>query len=73
LSIPEVITHGENGFLVEPGDYQGFRNTVEYVISNFQELHHIRENARMTVNRLFSCNSVADQLINIYRSVLVDS
>jgi glycosyltransferase involved in cell wall biosynthesis len=70
LSIPEVITHSENGFLVEPGDYTSFRNTLAYVMANFQSLHYIGVNAQKTVHRLFSPERVGSKLISVYQSVL---
>lgn len=70
LSIPEVIIHGENGFLVEPRDYKGFRDTLMYVMDNFQELHHIGVKARKTIHRLFSPEDIANKLIGVYQSIL---
>lgn len=70
LSIPEIIQNGENGFIVEPENYESFRNTLKYVVDNFQQLQFIEANARMTIQKRFSPEIVVDKIMGIYRSVI---
>jgi glycosyltransferase involved in cell wall biosynthesis len=69
LSIPNVIKHNENGFLVDPEDFEGFRGTLENVMDNFHELQHVGENARRTIQKHFSSKEVNKKLIDVYKSV----
>ena len=70
LSIPEIIQNGENGFIVEPGNYESFRNTLKYVVDNFQEFQFIEANARRTIQKRFSPEIVVDKIMSIYRSII---
>ena len=70
ISIPDVIRHGENGFLFDPEDFIGFRNLLKSVIENFHELGHVRANARKTIQKNFSSDAVTNRVINVYRSIL---
>jgi len=70
LSIPNVIKHNKNGFLTDPEDFEGFRDTLENVVDNFHELQHIGENARRTIQKHFSSKEAYEKLIDVYKSVL---
>ncbi len=70
LSIPDVIQHDENGFLVDVGDFKGFKETINHVIDNFRELQHIGENARNTIQAIFSSDIVTTKIMNVYRSII---
>lgn len=69
-SIPEIIDHNENGFLVEPGDYKDLRNTLEYVIKHFSELEYLGECAREKVLKIFSTEATVKKLMAVYQSIL---
>ena len=46
-AVPELVVHGENGFLIEPGDPQELLNIIEYFRSlSIDRIAVIRENAR---------------------------
>ena len=70
LSIPNIIKHNENGFLTDPEDFEGFRDTLENVTDNFSELQHVGVNARRTIQKRFSSKEAYKKLMDIYKSVL---
>ena len=49
--LPEIITDGENGLLVEPGDPDMLRETLKLVLSDRSLQQHLRLNARRTALR----------------------
>lgn len=50
----EMITHGKNGLLVEPGDEQGFAAAITHLVENHDERRTLSEEARVTVLERFS-------------------
>lgn len=50
--IPEVITHGENGLLVEPGDINSIRQAVEHLILDDGDRDRYSRAARKSVEAL---------------------
>ena len=70
LSIPEVISHGKNGFLVNPEDYEELAMTLKHVMDHFQELRYIESNARETIEMHYSPELVSNRVMNIYKSAL---
>lgn len=71
LSIPNIIENNVNGFLVDPGDFNGFADKINAIIENFPRLEAIGANARQTIQRDFSSELVAEKLLNVYESILV--
>ena len=60
-SIPEILKHGETGFVVEDED-----KAVQYV----QELANLdRRKVRMAFERSFTANRMVDQYIGIYERI----
>lgn len=70
LSIPDFIKHDENGFLVDVGDFKGFREMISYVIGNFRELQQIGASARNTIQAIFSSDIVTNKIMKVYRSIV---
>ena len=70
LSIPNIIQHGENGFLVDPGDFEGFMDAIKSVINDHHKLERVRANARKTIQKHFSSDVVTNQIMDVYRSIL---
>lgn len=67
--IPEVIKHGETGYLVELGDVE---KASEYAIKLLQErnlLGKISSNALKRVNDQFHSQKIVDQYIRLYKSL----
>lgn len=68
--IPEVVRHGETGYLVEKGDIkQAATYTIE-LLNNPDKLQRFSENALKHVERQFQSNIIVQQYINLYKQLL---
>ena len=61
-NMPNLVKHGVNGYLVEPGDIDGLIAGLDYCVKYRQQLGH---NAR-EVARLFSWDRVAQTIAGVY-------
>ncbi|HEY3567065.1 MAG TPA: glycosyltransferase family 4 protein [Thermoanaerobaculia bacterium] len=64
--IPEVIAHGENGFLFDPSDVNGMRTTLERLLLDDNLRSNISDRSRETVRSRFALNDQLDRLASIY-------
>lgn len=67
--IPEVIQHGENGYIVELGDYE---KAAEYAIDlllDEEKLQQFRENAIFTAKNQFHSSNIVKQYEALYEKV----
>jgi N-acetyl-alpha-D-glucosaminyl L-malate synthase BshA len=67
--IPEVITHGENGYLVELGDVEKVAEYAISILKDPQILQEFRESAFDIVNRQFKSSEIVDQYEAMYERV----
>lgn len=63
---PDLVEHGVNGYLVDPGDYDGLAEGLDYCLKYRKTLGH---NARLTAAR-YTWDSTAERFAALYRSVL---
>jgi len=69
-AIPEVITDGEQGFLIEPGDVQALTECM-LKLSNDPELRKTMGlAARRRVEEEFSIDTMVERVMAVYREVL---
>jgi glycosyltransferase involved in cell wall biosynthesis len=68
--IAEVITDGEDGFLVGQGDVDGFADRVTRLLADSQLRHRIADAARRRVETTFSAAAMAAQVEAIYARCL---
>jgi L-malate glycosyltransferase len=68
--IPEVIRHGETGFLVEAGQPASAARVVDRLLASPEVLQRVAEAGRRTVQERFSIRRVARELENIYLAAL---
>ncbi len=68
--LPEVIDHGENGFLVEVGDLETTARYVENILKDEDMASKIGGEARKKVLRFFSHEKIVPQYESFYRKVL---
>jgi Glycosyltransferase len=66
--IPEVIVHGENGMLLQPGDTVAMRNCVEWVIGDAGRFEQMSRNASETIALSFNLHNHMKDLLGIYKS-----
>ena len=67
--IPEVVRHGENGFLVEPGDVLGLTEMMDRICVDPELRRSMGERGRADVESKFSLPIFAGRLADIYESV----
>ncbi|PID22810.1 N-acetyl-alpha-D-glucosaminyl L-malate synthase BshA [Sporosarcina sp. P3] len=67
--IPEVVEDGVNGFLVELGDVQAVANRVTQLLSDSHLHQQMKRNARQTVQKEFSSESIVAQYEELYYEV----
>ena len=68
--IPELINHGEDGFLFEPGDADGLASHMRALIENPALSEEMGRKGRNKVDERFAMDKYMDALLGIYRSVL---
>ena len=64
-AVPEVIEHGKNGLLVEPGNSGDLQQAILSVLQDSSLRHRIAENARQSVSR-FSSERMARNYLDFY-------
>lgn len=67
--IPELITEGEHGYLVDPGNKDQLRAVICELWNNRVAQHGMGRNARRLIETKFAQSSRTTSLLNIYRSV----
>jgi len=65
----DVIRHGENGLLVEPGDQEGLVSCLSLLMGSEERRSELGKKARHTVNQHFRLDAVADRYIALYQSL----
>lgn len=65
----DVLRHGENGLLVEPGDQEGLVSCLSLLMGSEERRSELGKKARHTVNQHFSLDAVADRYIALYQSL----
>lgn len=71
--VSEMITDGENGFLVDPGKPKQLAEKINYVIGlSEEEKIRIGENARKTVEKNFSIGRMVEEYENLYKDLLTN-
>jgi len=68
--IPEIVTHGETGLLVQPGDAEGLSRAIVSLVEDEPCRRHIGELAFASASRRFSLESIVQQQ-NAFFSSLV--
>jgi len=68
-AIPELISHGETGFLVEPGHCEELAARLEDLFSHPGEAAHMGLSGRMFVEKMFSTGKYVDNYIDMLSTV----
>ena len=68
-AIPEVITDGHDGVLVEPNDAQAVSKAVSELVDNPSQREELAQNARETIETKFDIRIAVDKLEEIFDSV----
>ncbi len=67
--IPEVISHGENGYMVEPGDVKELKNTIIELLKDRSKRERIGEQAYNDIISIYSCNKSIEKLLKVYNAI----
>jgi glycosyltransferase involved in cell wall biosynthesis len=65
---PELITHGENGLLVPPGDGQALASAIERLVRDPEERCRLARGARTQADR-FSVRANVDAVERLYEEL----
>jgi alpha-maltose-1-phosphate synthase len=68
--LPEVVSDGETGFLVEPGDVTALHDRLATLLSDRQLARRLGDNARAAVVDRFTWDACADRCLAAYRELL---
>ena len=68
--IPEIISDGQEGYLIEPGDYKAIASKINFLYNNSKILENMGEKARKKAVEKFDFNKSADQLKNLIALLL---
>ncbi len=68
--IEDVVSNGENGFLVKPKDYLELKEVLARLFNDEELRHNIGKNAESMIKSNFTLSKVVKQLIDLYDSVL---
>lgn len=68
--IPELVRHGENGFLIQPGDIAGLTHYMEVLLRDSSLYERMSCNARKSVEKEYSIEEIIRRLSLIYNEVL---
>jgi N-acetyl-alpha-D-glucosaminyl L-malate synthase BshA len=71
--MPEVVEHGLDGFLVEPGDVQGAARHAIEILSRSDRGREMGKTARVHAKKKFCSNDVIPQYERYYERVLEES
>jgi len=68
--IPEIVEDGNNGFLVPPHDSEKLAEEMIYLLDNPNEVKRMGGNAFETVKRKCNPDSIANEYIKLYQSLI---
>jgi len=66
----EVVSHGNTGYLVEPGNVEQAAQAVRELMLDPELRQRMGKNGRQWVNQRYSFSQSLDKMINIYKKVL---
>jgi D-inositol-3-phosphate glycosyltransferase len=69
-SMPEVVEHGVNGLLVEPGDPQALADAIEQILFEAAALDRMGAASFVLAKEKFSWQSIAKKTCQVYREVV---
>lgn len=67
--IPEVIKHGETGYIVDVGDTRQAANYAVQLLTDDVRLEQFRRQAKEHVNQSFSSQEIVSQYISLYKKL----
>ena len=68
--VPEIITNGKEGYLVEPDNPVELAKRIGFLINNEERRKEFGENGRKTVLHKFNLNKQVKNLLGVYNSLI---
>lgn len=68
--IPDLVTEGENGFLITPGDVESLCRHIVFVKSHPEEMLRMAQNNRNKIDADYNLQKINGQLHSIYRQIV---
>ena len=68
--VPELITSGQNGLLVSPGDSVALSKAIASLLTNPTLKDKLANDARETIRNKFSIEKMVEETVNIYEEFL---
>ncbi len=69
---PEIITDGENGVLIEPGDVDALAGVLRRFLEDRKPFEEMAKKARRRIKEVFSIEEMTRNYETIYRNVLTE-
>lgn len=70
--LPDVISDGNTGYLVAPGNVEQLASAVKCVLQDGEATERLRRNARDFVKERFAVERLASDIDSLYKRLLVD-
>lgn len=67
--IPEMVAHGENGFLFNPGDIQAMRDSLVLLCQDAKMRDEMGKKSQQIIKSNFESSVIINQLVKIYETV----
>ncbi|MEJ2104993.1 MAG: glycosyltransferase, partial [Ignavibacteriaceae bacterium] len=64
--MPEIVKDGKTGFIVNPGDVNGLRDSIEYFVSNPKEVDFFGKSGRAEVMKSYTWDSIVKHCLSVY-------
>ncbi|WP_306549719.1 glycosyltransferase family 4 protein [Desulfobulbus sp.] len=69
--IPEIVSDGESGLLVDPGNIPQLVQAIEHCVTNHESTSHLARAAYRVIETKYGFTEQARKLENLYRQMLV--
>ena len=70
--LPDIISDGETGYLVAPGNIEQLAAAVERVLRHGESMDRLRDKARQSVEHKFTVERLATDIDSLYRRLLTE-
>lgn len=68
--IPDLVTEGENGYLIDPGDIGSMSKHILYVKQHPEEMIRIAENNKLKIEQEYNLARLNERLFSFYKQAL---
>ena len=69
--IPDIVTHGDNGFLVSPGNVPELTGAIKRILDDENLARKMGKAGRNRVNEQFSVDFMVESIEKVYHDLLI--